>query len=155
MLCLLNFAESIFCILHLVKFNEGSCADLGSVGAILSVFRFPGSTTSIVPAAVKEAGSVVTWDRSRTPRSRSSSAALQKTLMGVLAPSSRGVTQVHEDSDGYTVLVHGLSAIRFCCLIFSVQCIAWFSMGDFSTRCVSFFSAVWYLVQAQAQAASS
>ena len=86
MLCLFNVAESIFCILHLVKFNEGSCADLGNVGTIFSVFRLPGSTTSIVPAAVKEASSVVTWDRSR------SSAALQKTLMGVLAPSSRGVT---------------------------------------------------------------
>ena len=60
MLCLLNLAESIFCILHLVKFNEGSCADLGSVGTSLSVFRLPGSTTSIVPAAFKEDGSVVT-----------------------------------------------------------------------------------------------
>ena len=68
-----------------------------------SVFRLPRSSTSTVPAAVKEAGSVVTWDRSRTLRSRSSSAALQKTLMGTLAPSSRGVTKVHDDSEGYTV----------------------------------------------------
>ena len=37
-----------------------------------------------------------------TLRSRSSSAALHKTLMGTLAPSSRGVTKVHENSDGYT-----------------------------------------------------
>ena len=48
--------------MHLVKFNAGSCADLGSVGTMLFVFRLPGSTlSSIVTAAVKEVGSVVTW----------------------------------------------------------------------------------------------
>ena len=45
-----------------MKFNVGSCSDLGSVGTMLFVFRLPSSTlSSIVTAAVKEVGSVVTW----------------------------------------------------------------------------------------------
>ena len=138
-----------------MKFNVGSCADPESVGAMLSVFRLPGSMlSSVISAAVKEVGSVVTWDRSRTPWSRSGSAAFQKTLMGVLAPSSRGVTKVHEDSDGCTVwCMVSQPSDSVASSPISVHCLVLHGCF-FNALCFSLFRCL-VLVQAQAQAASS
>ena len=78
-----------------MMFNTGSCADLGGVGTMLFVFGLPGSTlSSIVTAAIKEVGSVVTWGSVQNTVESPEFVAFQKTLMRVLAPSSRGFTKV-------------------------------------------------------------
>ena len=64
--------------------------------------------------------------------------------MGVLAPSSRGVTKVHEDSDGYTV---------WCMVSQPSDSVA--SWVTFQRAVFPSFQLFGFLVQAQAQAASS
>ena len=71
-----------------------------SVGTILSVFRLPKSTTSTVPDAIKEVGSVVTWGTVQNFSELLGFAAFQKTLMDVWLRRHVGISEVPEESVG-------------------------------------------------------